>query len=410
MCENYFLKKLLNIFELPCFKNMARIIYSLAQDGRGHSSRGYEIIRRLAERKHEIMVLTGGDTYDPLRESLRKIKNVSVKRIPGFQSFYNNNGKINYWKTSIKNFPRIICGDLIIKKLETLIEKNKLDFAISDFEPYLPRAAKKKKIGFITIDNQHRILFENINLNHIRPNHLPSYLVSKGVVYVSHPLGRKCIISSVFKPKIKSKKIGTTEIISVGPIIRKEVADLKNKVTKKDFVLVYVKPVLEKAVLPLLEGIKEKFIMYVKNPEDITKLIGSGKNITCKAHSHTRFPKDLAKCKAVITSAGEQLISEALYLGKPLFLLPEGGQFEQILNGYSVKNAGLGDFKVINKVKKDDIKDFLARLDNYEKKIKKMKINNSVEEIINIIEKEIKKSVNPKFKLRGQKHSHCCIS
>jgi len=366
---------------------LAKILYSLAQDGRGHASRGYEIIRRLAKKNHKIMVLTGGDTYEPLEKTLAKMKNVSMHRLLGFQCVYNKKGNINYIKTASKNIPSFVFAEIIIKKLKKLIDRYKFDFAISDFEPFLPRAAKSKKLNFITIDNQHRLLWEKIKARHIPFKHIPSYIVTLGLVFSIHPLSRKCIITSVFQPELRKKKVRGTEIIVTGPLIRKEIEDLKNQVKKQDFVLVYVKPVLEKAVIPVLKKVNHKFIMYVSNPRKYKK----NKNLKYKRHSHTGFAKDMARCKTVISSAGEQLMSEALYLGKPLFLMPEVGTFEQTLNGRSVKNAYVGDYKDITRVKKEHITRFLKNLEFYEKNIKKMKIRNSIDKIMKIIYEEMNK-------------------
>jgi uncharacterized protein (TIGR00661 family) len=362
-----------------------KILYSLAQDGRGHASRGYEIISRLAQNGHKVMVFTGGDTYEPLEQALKGMKKVYLRKLRGFQCVYKKDGKINYAKTVSKCFPVIVSADLIIKRITRLIEKYHFDFAITDFEPFLPRAAKKKKLRFITIDNQHKIMFGKRGYDEIEPKHLPSYFVAQGVVRSYHPFGRKCIIVSVFKPKLRTKRIRKTGIIIAGPIIRHEVEDLKHKVTKKDFVLVYVKPVLEKAIVPVLKKIDDQFIMYVKSPEKMRKK----SNILYKAHSAENFAHDLARCRAVISSAGEQLMSESLYLGKPVFLMPEGGNFEQIMNGYSVKKAKVGDFKDIAKVNEEDILAFLKNLDSYEKNIKKMKIKNSIDEVMRIIYSEM---------------------
>ncbi|MBU1199222.1 MAG: hypothetical protein KKF46_03945 [Nanoarchaeota archaeon] len=366
---------------------MAKILYSLAQDGRGHASRGYEIIRRLAADNHKIMVLTGGDTYEPLEKTLEKIKNVSMHRLPGFQSVYNKKGKINYLKTASKNIPSIVNGDIIIKKLKQTIERYDFDFAISDFEPFLPRAAKKKKLNFITIDNQHRLLWEKIKAKQIPIKHWGSFMVTKGIITSVHPLSKKCIITSVFQPELRKKKYRKTEIIVTGPIIRKEIEELKHKVKKQDFVLVYVKPVLEKAIIPKLKKINQKFIIYVSDPGKYKKT----KNIKYKRHSHTGFANDMTACKAVISSAGEQLMSEALFLGKPLFLMPEVGSFEQTFNGRNAKNALVGDYKDITKVKKEDIIKFLKRLDFFENNIKKMKIKNHINKIMKIIYAEMKR-------------------
>ncbi|MBN2052912.1 hypothetical protein JW756_05385 [Candidatus Woesearchaeota archaeon] len=372
---------------------MAKILYSMAQDGRGHASRGYEIIRRLAKQGHKIMVLTGGDTYEPLENAMQGMKNVSLRRLPGLRFAYNKKGEVDYAKTAASNFETILAGDVIVKKLKKLIDEYGFDFAITDFEPFLPRAAKSKKLSFITFDNQHKIIFGKKIAKKMKIKHIPSYLVTSQVVRSFHPLGRKCIIASVFKPELRKKKVGKTEIIVVGPLIRREVEELRKKVVKKDFVLVYVKPVLEKVIIPKLRSIKEhKFIMYVHDPEKKKK----SKNIVYKKHSAQKFAEDLARCKAVVASAGELLMAEAIYLGKPIFLMPEGGTFEQTLNGYSVKEAGIGDYEEITKVKKEDINHFLSNINKYEHKLRKIRITNGIRTVMHIINSELAKAMQKK--------------
>ncbi len=366
---------------------MANILYSLAQEGRGHASRSYEIIRRLAADGHRLIVLTGGDSYEPLEEAMAEMKNVSLRRLPGLRFSYDKKGKVDYIKTASKNLSVIVFGNIAVKKLAEMIQKNSINLVISDFEPFAPRAAKRTKTPFITIDNQHRIVFEKPAKGAISEKNALSYVVARGVVRSTHPLGKHCIIASVFKPHLRKKKFLKTSLHSVGPILRKEVEDMREHLTKEDFVLVYVKSQLEKAILPKLSGIRDKFVMYVKNPEKHRKM----PNVIYRKHSATNFAQDLARCKAVISTAGEQLMSEALYLQKPMFLMSEDDQYEQKLNADCVKNHRVGDSMNITDVRKKDIERFLRNIHRYGKSIGRMKIKSGVNDVMKIINSELKK-------------------
>jgi len=52
-------------------------------------------------------------------------------------------------------------------------------------------------------------------------------------------------------------------------------------------------------------------------------------NVSFHAIDERRFVEDLAACRAVVAAAGNQLIGEALHLGKPLLVLPERAHAEQ---------------------------------------------------------------------------------
>jgi uncharacterized protein (TIGR00661 family) len=368
---------------------MAKILFSLAPEGRGHSSRSYEIIKRLADKRHKITVLTGGDSYEPLEEGLKGRPNVKLVKIGGFRFTYTSSGKLSYPRTFSKNISLLSSARNIVKSIEDLIDRERFDFAIVDCEPFVPRAAKRKGLPFITFDNQHRFVYERQSLKDVSKKHLVSYFLTKESIRHFHPMSDKCVITSSFAPELDYKKFeGKLEVFVVGPIIRSEIEALKKRVRREDFVLVYVKRPLEKAIIPKLQGLDQRFVMFVKEPKDHVK----SKNITYKRQSLVEFAEYLSRCKAVISSAGEQLMSEALFLGKPMFLLPEHGTYEQKLNAELVKKNEVGDSEDITSVKREQIQRFLSNLPLYEENIRKMHVKNGISDMMKIISAEIKRA------------------
>ncbi|MGA0714638.1 MAG: glycosyltransferase family protein, partial [Gemmobacter sp.] len=65
-------------------------------------------------------------------------------------------------------------------------------------------------------------------------------------------------------------------------------------------------------------------------------------NIHYRAFSGDAFVQDLARCSSVIATAGFTLMSECLYLEKPLLALPMTGQFEQQVNALFLERSGCG--------------------------------------------------------------------
>jgi uncharacterized protein (TIGR00661 family) len=273
----------------------------------------------------------------------------------------------------------------VIGKIEGLLKERHYDMVVSDLEPFAPRAAKKLGVKLITIDNQHRFVFEKFR-NAPAGGHALSFFLTTQVIRHYHPLGHKCIITSAFIPELDYRKIvGKVEVHAVGPIIRKEVEQLKRQAKKEDFILVYVKPQLESAIIPKIRMIHEQFVMYVKDPSAHRPQ----KNIDFRKHSISGFARDMSNCKAVISSAGESIMGEALFLGKPLFLLPEDGSYEQKLNGELVKLNKVGGSKDLTKVSSDDLVEFLSSLEVYERNISRMNVKNSAPEIARIIQSEL---------------------
>jgi uncharacterized protein (TIGR00661 family) len=90
-------------------------------------------------------------------------------------------------------------------------------------------------------------------------------------------------------------------------------------------------------------------------------------NIEYKRASYEDFAADLAASRAVLASAGHQLMSEARYLGKPLFVVPMPNQHEQAINARYARLEGFGDYASIQELTRERIAEFLSRRDKVTK-------------------------------------------
>ena len=78
-----------------------------------------------------------------------------------------------------------------------------------------------------------------------------------------------------------------------------------------------------------------------------------------------RFVDDLVACRALIAAAGNQLIGEALHLGKPLLMLPEAARVEQWIHARFLAETGCGDSCPLEHVSVDRVAAFVAGLDTF---------------------------------------------
>jgi uncharacterized protein (TIGR00661 family) len=92
-----------------------------------------------------------------------------------------------------------------------------------------------------------------------------------------------------------------------------------------------------------------------------------------KNFSEEEFLNDLSKAKAVILNGGFTLMSEAIYLKKPIFSIPIKGDFEQILNGLILEKSGWGVF--CSHLNEKVLKNFLKNLSLFEENLKEYNQN-----------------------------------
>ncbi|HSF52350.1 MAG TPA: glycosyltransferase family protein, partial [Algoriphagus sp.] len=72
------------------------------------------------------------------------------------------------------------------------------------------------------------------------------------------------------------------------------------------------------------------------------------------------FLQDMATCKGLVCTAGFESVCEAMYLGKPVMMIPVAGQYEQACNALDADASGIGiasenfDFAKLEGVQKKD--------------------------------------------------------
>ncbi|MFC1752443.1 MJ1255/VC2487 family glycosyltransferase [Thermoproteota archaeon] len=350
---------------------MARIIYGVMGEGRGHSSRSKIIIEHLLSKGHEVKIITSRKGYAYLSQFFD-----DVTDIMGL-SFVFKKQKIDIGKTIQKNLEKgVTRGPKTIGRLLKIFDEFNPDLAITDFEPFVPGVSYWKGVPFISINHQH--LIAHCNLEYLKEWD-QDFFYANAVVNNMYRFASQYFITSFYFPPIKKQFRKKTEL--VGPILRKEV--LRQKIKDKDHILVYATTKESKAILKTLKRMDENFIAY-----------GFGKdkrsgNITFKKPSTDGFLKDLAECKAVITNGGYSLMAEALFMGKPVYSIPINKQFEQMLNAYYLERLGYGIYDLNHS--KERIQQFIEGLDYFKKNIRRDKeLFNGNNDLFRMLDKKVK--------------------
>ena len=332
---------------------MVRILYGVSGVGMGHAIRSKVILEELSK-KHEVFVISSHGAYKVLKKSFKKVRNIE-----GFELVLSRNAILNF-RTFIRNFRKASWKNYLqFRDIEDEITKFDPEVVISDWETYSSIYAKKYDVPLLSIDNGHFILFgkymypKHYHFQFVKAKHVLKMLMTSAQEYFVF-----CLEHSSLKRHKKVRK--------VTPVIRSEI--LKSKPEKKDYVLVYLTSRKYKSFSKVLKKIDEKFIVY--GHEERSR----DKNLYFKTfHEGSRFVEDLIHCKAVITSGGFTLISEALHLGKPLFVVPLRNHFEQLLNARYVQEWKRGVYSTRLHVK--EFKEFFKNLDNYSCKKEKRRNN-----------------------------------
>jgi uncharacterized protein (TIGR00661 family) len=331
---------------------MARIAISLCGEGRGHATRICTLIERL-DPTHEILVYASGDANDLLRRRFSGGPGrIRVAEIPGIVFLYTG-GRLDVMRSVAAGFEyqARTLGPLVDRLMGEL-EDFGADLVVTDFEPALPRAARRLAIPVASVDHQHFLLAYDLgSLPWSLRTH--AWLMSQAV-WMIVPQPDDVVVSAFFRPPVRK---GWEHVVQVGPLLRPEIVHTRPR--DEGFVLSYLRRHTPFETIATLADCGMPVKVYGLGHRDH---VG---NISFHAIDERRFVEDLAHCRAVISAAGNQLIGESLHLGKPMLVLPERAHAEQMMNSHFLRDMQVGAFCPLETVTPSIVRGFLEGLDAF---------------------------------------------
>ncbi len=323
-------------------------------EGRGHASRARAMIERLNS-DHRIIVTTSHDALAFLRDNYPDDPQVEVHEIPGLKFHYSVD-KLDNIKTIRKGLSFWAARGKYVRQLLEKMQTWQPDLVVCDFEPLVPRAARKLGVPVLSLDHQH--FMSTYDLTSL-PGRLQrwAWLMSWSI-WAFGIRQDETVISSFYKPPLRANCSYMTQ---VGPLLRPAVRAQEPIVG--GHLLSYLRRATPPRVLDLLAESPIPVRVYGLGERE-----PRGSITFCKIDEVT-FLEDLASSQAVVAAAGNQLLGEALYFGKPVFALPELSHHEQCINACFLKQLGGGDWRHLEKFNTDDLKAFLSDLDKYREQL-----------------------------------------
>jgi uncharacterized protein (TIGR00661 family) len=324
-----------------------RIVYGVFGYGRGHATRALGLLPELL-RRHEVLVLAGGDAQAALNPAY------PVVEIPTLRFVYGRSGKRSNPATLGTNFGPV--WDLLtegprFRKLRDRVRSFSPDVAICDADPWTHRVAAWLHVPRISLDHFGVLAY-------CRPPIAPADRIrAQGDIRIYRMLmGRpaRIIVSSFYPSPALDRRV-----VSIGPILRDEVRSLQP--SQGEHLLVYLNNGASQLTPQVAEALRATALpMRVYG----TPWRGADGTLELRPPSTLGFLADLASCRAVISTAGNQLVGEAMALGKPLLVKPEDS-VEQRLNADAVTRMGIGRQVGHGELTSRAIHEFLAEGDRY---------------------------------------------
>ena len=324
-----------------------KIAYGVMGYGRGHAMRTMSVLPALMK-NHDVTVFTAGDAYEVLAPKFPTV------RIPMVGYRYNAAGRHSMVKTVTENLSPL--ADLMLhghgmEQVEREFKDRSIQVVISDSEAWCHKAAQRLRIP--------RISFDHVGILAYCKPHFPPDLWLAGMrdaIGYRSAMGipERILISSFYPAEGKYPGVKL-----VGPMLRDVVK--QTKATRGDYLLAYFnkgehqyRPNIDRALRLLDIPVKVYGTPYR----------GQVENLDFRPLSNEWFVHDLAGCRAVLSTAGNQLIGEAIHFGKPILAVPEDA-FEQRLNAHMIERMGVGMKSTLSGLTPSDVDRFLSNENNY---------------------------------------------
>ncbi len=298
-----------------------KILYAIQGTGNGHLNRAKILIPAFKNRLQLDILISGEDYEVDLPYPVRY-------KFKGLFYVFGKKGGIDYWTTIRKN--NIFRFFKEIRKLK----KENYDLIINDFEPVSAWAYYNTKTPVINISHQTSLLSNKVPAPKGFHFFKKLFLRWYAPFYDTYSFHYQSYDTNVFPP-----------------LIRKELVSISTKHKKNNFI-VYLPSYNDKHIINILSKIEYiHWTIYSKRTKNSYKK----NNIKVKPVSFETFSKDFLSCEGILTNAGFQTTSEALFLNKKLLVIPQKNQFEQKYNAEALKQMGISVLDKFNQNSIDKI-------------------------------------------------------
>lgn len=315
-----------------------RFLFLVQGEGRGHMTQAITLSNMLQENGHQVVgVIIGKSKRREIPGFFFQKINAEVKSVesPNF-IIGKKNKKVKVLRTIIYNAFRVANFIRSLKDIDQEIKTKKPDVIINFYELLCGLYYLQYKPAIRQVCIGHQYLLKHHNFVFPKGHYLDKFFLSLNTRVTSARAHSYLALSFTEMDSIPEKKL-----FVVPPLIRQEVLDLSPQ--KKDYILGYI----------LNSGYSDEIIRWHKsnnNTElhffwDLKDAVEETKiSNTLSFHkiSDVKFLQYLKDCKGYASTAGFESICEAMYLGKPILMIPTAGHFEQKCNALDASRADAG--------------------------------------------------------------------
>ncbi len=316
-----------------------KYIFIVQAEGRGHMTQAISLFQILKENGHEIAHVIVGKSQ---RRELPKFfldqidSPISQLESPNFITDKNARS-VNVFKTITANLRRYRTFIKSVNRIDEIVKKEKPDVIINfyDFLSGLYFMLKKPKVRHVALAHQFLLSHSTFEFPKGRFYDKTSLLAGNRLA----AFGAEKILGLSFRPMADEPD---KKLFVVPPLLREKAKSVRP--ASGDHFLVYM---VNHGYSADVEDFHSRHpqipIHCFWDKKDEPNELKVDDTLTFHRLDDEKFIQMMASCKGYLTTAGFESVCEAMYMGKPILMVPVEGHYEQACNALDAKKAGAGE-------------------------------------------------------------------
>ena len=292
--------------------------------------------KMLEESGHQVgAVILGRSKRRTVPEFFRRQFSIPIEEVesPNFEADKNEKGVL-IGKTILSNLKKLPSFWTSILSVDAIVKQEKPDVILNFYDLLggFYTLLFRPKAAYWVIGHQY--LSAHPSFIFASSQHFQKQLFLLNTWITAWGADRRLALSSL-------KTNSNASILVVPPLLRPEV---KNLIPKPgDFYLAYmVNSGYGSEVMSFAKLQPNLKIKAYWDKKDAAEVENPLPNLSFHQIHDQNFLQDMADCKGLICTAGFESICEAMYLGKPVMVIPLAGQYEQSCNALDAVASGAG--------------------------------------------------------------------
>lgn len=316
-----------------------KYLLAVQGEGRGHVTQAMTLYDLLIENGHEVcgVILGSSGQRDIPTFFINKVKApITQVQSPNFLTDKKNKS-INLTKSVIHNFRKLKTFRKSLRTIDEIIKKEKPDAVINFFDLLIGLYYRFNKPNIPLICIAHQYIYLHPGFEFPKGFWLDRQAI-KFFTKITSSRSKKKLALSFYKIE------GTQNNVTVlPPLLRDDLFTLTSNV--KNYYLIYLvnNGYFDEIAAWHRRHPNIELHCFTDNPKYIEDNYGYNKEVLfVHAINDKLFLEKMSGANGLATTAGFESVCEAMYLGKPVLMVPIKGHFEQFCNSRDAFKASAG--------------------------------------------------------------------